>query len=238
MRPQLSCVVSTLAVAALLGAAPLMTGCKGPGPKQIGEATLAQASGVEAVPAEAEDAPVVELMPEREATIPEGSVVKLAIDRNTPWGQVIASLDVMAERQQTPVLLVAERRRVRALPAIETLAVDDEDEVKSFLAAALEVIAYTDGKVCVRHPEVLEAKCVQTPSKKYIDGAFTRQLVREATKGYGLRAAAIDLPAGLHWADAVRVIDGVRTCCGEDIAIRPVYVPPEALPERVQVPAE
>ena len=28
------------------------------------------------------------------------------------------------------------------------------------------------------HPEVAEAKCVQTPSRKYIDGAFTRELER------------------------------------------------------------
>lgn len=230
--------MSRYASIAALGILVCLTACKGPGPKQVGDAKLAQALGAYELTAAGEEAPVVELHPQAPATIPDAPQVQLAIDRETPWGQVAASLEVMRDRGQTPIVLVAINRRVSVLPEIEVLALDDAEASAAFLAEALEVTAYTDGKLCVRHPDVAEAKCVQTPSKKYIDGAFTRQLVREAAKGYGLAAAALDLPANLTWADAVRVIDGVRTCCGEDLSIRPVVVPPEAFPERVQVPAE
>lgn len=211
-----------------------LAACQGPGPKQVGEATLALALGVEEIPAAAQDAPVVEIMPGQPVTIPAAPVVKLAIDRDVTWAQVRASLDIMDEREQTPVLLVAERRKVRAFARFDVIA---RSEIEELRAHAIEITAYTDGKVCVRHPEVTEAKCVQTPSRQYIDGAFTRELVREATKGYGLSKTAVDLPPDLQWDDVVRVVDGARTCCGER-EVTAVVLPADAFPERMQVPAE
>jgi hypothetical protein len=212
-----------------------LVACKGPGPKQVGEAKLALAVGVEPIPAQAEDAPVVEILPNREATVPDAPVVKLAIDRDATWGQVKATLHAIDQRQQTAVLLVAERRKVGALARFDQV---DDIDLPDLLAHALEITAYTDGKVCVRHPTVSEAKCVQTPSRTYIDGAFTRELVREAAKGYELSKAAADLPDALQWDDVVRVIDGVRTCCGEARDVSVVAPPPDAFPERMQLPAE
>jgi hypothetical protein len=211
-----------------------LVACKGPGPKQVGEATLALALGVEEIPAEAKDAPVVEIMPDRPATIPAAPVVQLAIDRDVPWAQVKASLDIMDQRKQTPVLLVAERRKVRAFPRFDVVA---REAIPDLVKHAIEITAYTDGKACVRHPEVAEAKCVQTPSGQYIDGAFTRELVREAVKGYGMSKTAVDLPPDLQWDDVVRVVDGARTCCGER-EVTAVALPADAFPERMQVPAE
>jgi hypothetical protein len=211
-----------------------LVACKGPGPRQVGQATLALAVGVEAVPAAAENAPVVEVMPDRPATVPVAPVVKLAIDRDATWGQVKATLHAIDQRQQTAVLLVAERRKVRALPRFDQVG---DQNVADLLAHAIELTAYTDGKVCVRHPTVAEAKCVQTPSRNYIDGAFTRQLVREAVDGYGMSKTVADLPDSLQWDDVVRVIDGARTCCGKR-AVSAIALPAEAFPERVQVPVE
>ncbi|HWN66402.1 MAG TPA: hypothetical protein VNM90_02120 [Haliangium sp.] len=214
-----------------------LVACKGPGPKQVGEARLAMASGVEKLPAEAENAPVVEILPDRPATVPDAPVVKLAIDRDATWGQVKATLHVIDQRKQKAILLVAERRTVRSLPRFDQV---DKIDVPDLLAHAIEITAYTDGKVCVRHPTVAEAKCVQTPSRTYIDGAFTRQLVREAVDGYKLTKTVADLPDALQWDDAVRVIDGVRTCCGakREPQVSVVALPPDAFPERMQIPAE
>jgi hypothetical protein len=212
-----------------------LAGCKGPGPKQVGEATLALATGVEELPAGSEDAPVVEILPDRPATVPDAPVVKLAIDRDATWGQVKATLHVVDQRKQAAVLLVAERRRVRALARFDQV---DGIDVPDLVAHALELTAYTDGKVCVRNPAVAEAKCVQTPARTYIDGAFTRELVREASAGYGLSKAVADLPDALQWDDVVRVIDSVRTCCGTERQVSVVALPADAFPERMQIPAE
>jgi hypothetical protein len=218
-----------------VGLAVGLVACKGPGPKQVGEATLATATGVEKLPAEAENAPVVEILPDRPATVPDAPVVKLAIDRDATWGQVKATLHVIDQRKQTAVLLVAERRTVRALPRFDQVGGLD---MPALVAHALELTAYTDGKLCVRHPTLAEAKCVQTPSRTYIDGAFTRELVREAANSYGMSKAVADLPDALQWDDAVRVIDGVRTCCGTKREVSVVALPADAFPERMQVPAE
>lgn len=206
----------------LLGTSLGLMACKGPGPATVGDATLAMAMGVEKVPAEARGAPLVEVLPGKPATIPDAPMVRLAIDRKARWGEVKAILDLMAQRKQTPVILVTERHNVR------TLTLED-----SFDGEALDLIAYTDGKSCVRHPDIAEAKCVQTPNGKYIDAAFTREIVREAVRGYGIDKVEVDLPSRLPWADVVRVVDGARTCCLGDpvqVKIRPPQKQPAPQP--------
>lgn len=191
-----------------------LAACKGPGLKKVGEATLALAMGVQDIPAAAADAPLVEVLPAREATrIPDAPMVRLAIDRQVTWGEVQVILDVMRERGQVPVLLVTERHNVKAF------RIED-----AFEGPAIDLLAFTDGKSCVRHPDIPEAKCVQTPSKKYIDAAFTRELVREAVRGYQMTNVEVDIPPALTWADAVRVIDAARTCCKDEktlVKLRP-----------------
>lgn len=203
-------------VAASLG----LPACNGPGPAKVGDATLALALGVEDVPAAAESAPVVEVLPGRPVTVPSAPRIRLAIDRNATWGEVKAVLDLMAQRKQEPVLLVTERRNVKAFQL--------ED---SFEGPALDLIAYTGGKACVRHPDISEAKCVQTRSGKYIDAAFTREIVREAVRGYGMDQVEVELPPALPWADAVRVVDGARTCCLGD-PVRVKIRPPRDQPDQ------
>ena len=69
------------------------------------------------------------------------------------------------------------------------------------------------GKACVSPPGVAEAKCVQRGDKKHIDRAFVRELIREAIRGYGIADVVVELPPTIEWADAVRAVDGARTCC-------------------------
>jgi hypothetical protein len=189
----------------LLAASLGFAACEGKGPPQFGDATLALAMGVQELPAAAETVPLVVMVHGQPTTVPDAPLVRLAIDRGVTWGEVKAVLDLMEQRKQQPVILVTERRNVKAFQL--------ED---AFEGPALDLIAYTNGKACIRHPDISEAKCVQTPSEKYIDGAFTRELTREAVRGYGMDQVEVDLPPALTWADAVRVIDGARTCCMGD----------------------
>lgn len=187
-----------------------LAACEGPGPRKLGNATLAAlARGSEPVPEEAKDAPVVEVMPDTTPTIPGAKVVKLAIDRRVPWGMVHAIVTKMQSQGQTPVLLVAERDHVMAFH------LDDELD-----GEIIEILTYTNGKLCVKHPEVAEAKCAQSANKRYIDGAYTRELVREAVKGYERQNAVVELPQALTWADVVSAVGGARSCCENAIRVK------------------
>jgi hypothetical protein len=212
-------------ILAALVASMALGACQGPGPKTIGEATLAPlALGAAPVPDEARDAPVVEVVPGKTPTIPGDKVVKLAIDRRVPWGLVQAILTKMESQGQTPVLLVVEKRKIKSFH------LDDELD-----GPAIEVPAFTDGKLCVKHPEIIEAKCVKSASETYIEAAYTRELVREAVRGYGLFNVMVELPQDLRWIDVVSAVGGARSCCFE----QKVKVRTKAMEaDRVLVPLE
>jgi hypothetical protein len=76
---------------------------------------------------------------------------------------------------------------------------------------------------------------VQSESKTYIEAAYTRELVREAVRGYGLFNAVVELPQDLKWIDVVSAVGGARSCCFE----QKVKVRTKAMePDRVLVPLE
>ena len=194
-----------------VGMAVIVAGsCKGPGPKKIGDATLAPlAAGGATLPESARDAPVVVILPGQKAEIPDAvETVKLAIDRKVPYSEVKALVTKMHELGQTPILLVAERQKVKELHLTEEL-----------YGPPIYVYAKREGKLCVGHPQAIEQKCTQTVSKKYIDGAHTRELVREAVLGYERQNVEVELEAGLIWGDVVTAVGATRSCCG-DRAIR------------------
>ena len=60
-----------------------------------------------------------------------------------------------------------------------------------------------------------EATCVARSDKKHIDRAFVRELTRTAVKEYDLAQVRVVVDPALEWGDAVRAIDGARTCCGQ-----------------------
>lgn len=190
--------------------------CKGPGPKKIGEATLAPlAAGGTALPADAKNAPVVVILPDKEPVIPEEETVKLAVDRLVPWHVVKTTVARMHEHGQTAILLVAQRQKVLELPLTEEL-----------YDKPIYVYAMKEGKLCVKHPLAQEMKCTQTVSKKYIDGAHTRELVREAVLGYERANVELELDPSLSWGDVVTAVGATRSCCG-DRKIRVRVVEPE-----------
>lgn len=188
----------------------LVPACEGPGPKKIGDVTLAVLMmGGQPVPPEAAEAPVVKVMPGQTPVIPAAKVVKLAIDRKVTWGLVKAIAAAMEAKGQTPVFLVAKQLRVQAFHFSDPLK-----------GPHIEVLTYTDGKLCVKHPDVAEAKCSQTLTKNYIDAAFTRELVREAVRGYQRADVIAELPDALTWADVVSAVGGARSCCDQPVRVR------------------
>ncbi len=185
--------------------------CEGKGPVKQGEAVLALlAVGSEPVPAEAADAPIVEVLPDKTPTIPDAPIVKLAIDREVHWGLVKAILETMEQKGQKPVFLVAERRRIK------TFYLNDKLD-----GPIIRIYADTKGKICIKHPAAHEAKCQKTPSEEYIDGSFTRELVREAAKGYDRWDFRVDpLPQNMTWRDVVTVLGASRSCCKREVRVR------------------
>jgi hypothetical protein len=178
--------------------------CQGVGPKKIGEATLAPlAAGFDELPNEAADAPMVVILPNTTPTIPDAPVVKLAVDRKVPWGMVKAIVDRMKSEGRTPILLVAKREQVKML------RLNDE-----LYGKPIGVYTTLEGKLCVKHPAASEKKCTQTYSKDYIDGAHTRELVREAVLGYKRQDVLVVLPLALPWGDVVTAVGASRSCCG------------------------
>ncbi|MCG8416576.1 MAG: hypothetical protein MJE77_01380 [Proteobacteria bacterium] len=196
----------SVALYALLGCVLMVhAACEGPGPVRVGNATLAVLLlGSDPMPADAENAPTVQVLRGQPTTIPNDPVVKLAIDRLVPWAKVQAVLKTIEDKKQKPVLLVAQRFKVRAFHLNDEL-----------LGPAIEVYAQMEGKICVKHPDVREAKCNQGLDETYIDPAFTRGLVREAVNGYQRTNVRVDLPDMLTWGDVVASVGGARSCCGK-----------------------
>ena len=86
--------------------------------------------------------------------------------------------------------------------------------------ALLLYVTPGDVKACIRAQHVKQAVCVARFDRKHVDRAFVRQLVRDARAKAGPRPVHVRLPASLSWADAVRALDGARTCCsGDSVAL-------------------
>lgn len=180
------------------------TGCPAKGEAKVDGVLLAQADGVR----EAPDGPTLAVDEKTidAAVVPTGAkVVRLAIGRKVRWNQVQALMDKVRAAGARPVLLVGDSYRVREMPL--------EDEWPG--GPALQVMAYIDGKACVQPPGAIEAKCVQSGTKQYIERAFLRELVREQVRAFQIEQVEVELPTTLPWYDVVRTIDGARTCCRE-----------------------
>jgi hypothetical protein len=192
------------AAAPLLAAALFaLAGCPAKGDARVEGILLAQADGVED-PAEGATLAVDETTIES-ATVPAGAkVVRVALGRKVPWNRAQELVKKIEAAGAQPVLLVGKAYHLKAMRL--------EDKWPG--GPALLVTAYVDGKVCVQPPRAAETKCVQSSTKDYIERAYLRELVREQVKHYQIQQVEVDLPATLPWVDAVRTIDGARTCCG------------------------
>lgn len=195
-----------LALAALALAS---TGCPAKEDARVSGVLLAQADGTESAP----DGPTIAVDEKTVAAaiektpIPSGAkLVRLAIGRKVPWNQVRALIQKVESAGARPVFLVGRSHH------LESLRLED-----AWLGghAALQVFAYIDGKVCVQPPGAIDAKCVQSATKDYIERAYLRELVREQVRAFDIQQVEVELPSTLTWADVVRSIDGSRTCCSD-----------------------
>jgi hypothetical protein len=174
---------------------------------KVGKVTLAEADGVE-VP---EPGPVIELGPGEGAALPAvpagAKVVQIAADRDQPYARVRELVLAVQKAGARPVLLVADKGKAMALPHTGAAS-----------AQSILVVTEMEGesaKACISPPDAVERQCTMRDGSKHVDRAFVREIVRHAVTGYNLQVVHVKPDEGQSWADAVRAIDGARTCCGK-----------------------
>ncbi len=201
-----------------IAAAALLGGCgarSNPYEATIEGVLLADADQVIPAPAAA-SAPLVKVTVAAPDPTPAAGPVRLAIERKVPWGRVHALLGRYAAAGGEPALLVGKRDVVHAWVL--------SDEITG---PAIQVTSTPDGKFCVGPPTVELAKCVQSSDKLHINRAFVREILRDAVKEYELTEVEVHAVSGLEWADVVRTVDGVRTCCGKTVIKARLAAPDE-----------
>jgi hypothetical protein len=179
----------------------LACGCDNRFEARVGGAILPQAMGTVDLPA---GATTVVVTRGANPVLPSGPV-QLAIDVDVPWSQV-ATLVRTAPR---PALVVGDRDRLRGF-----VLEDELDNVRT-----LKVTANAKGKFCMSPPGADEAYCVESGDRRHISAAFVRDVLQQAVREYDLHQAWVIPTPDLAWADLVRTIDGVRTCCRQPVKV-------------------
>lgn len=177
--------------------------CKSKSQAEVAGVWVAQSESTVALPEGDAVAMTRGARPENLGT--QGDVI-LAVARDVRWSAVRDLRKELMAQGRGVHLVVANGRKAGAFNLYDEL----EGE-------AINVFVSVGGKLCVAPPGSPEAKCVQRGDRTHVDRAFTRELVREAVKGYGMYDVLIDVPADLDWADVVRAVDGARTCCFETV---------------------
>lgn len=188
-----------------------MLGACAPAEVKVGKVNLVEADGVEP----AAEGTVVEVPGEIPRSL--SGPIRLAIDRDVTYADALKAIKAVKAAGGTPVLLAIQRNRVVAIPEIVGGAASDK---------AVRLKARTDAsgcdakqpqcvQACVSPPDNEEATCVRRPEGLHVDRAFVRQLLARAISEWSLTDVHVWVDPKLSWADAVRAIDGARTCCGE-----------------------
>ena len=172
-------------LAALAFAAAAAIGCGGKGDATVDGVLLAQADGLVDAPEGATLA--VDEKTVASAVVPSGAkVVRLAVGRKVPWNQVQKLMRKVEATGARPVLLAGNRSHVKAINLEDEWPSEGSDR-------AIGVIAFIDGKACVQPPGAIEAKCVQSGTKDYIERAYVRELVREQVKMFSIEQVEVEL---------------------------------------------
>ncbi len=194
----------------LVTAGLLAAGCKGKGHATVGDILIPQASEV----IEAEDGATISLRPDDETVLelPDVEVIRIAADRYVPWYRVRDIIRRVRDAGKRPVVLVGRRHYVKAF-------VLDDDGPRQ--GNAIEVAAFVDATVHVGLPRVKEVAVIGSPDKRNLMVSYVRETIRGVMKNSGYHNVEIELAETLSWANAVRVIDAARTCCGDiDMRVR------------------
>jgi hypothetical protein len=167
----------------------------------VGKAYLIEATGTRPAP----EGPLIEV---GVTPIPDTlkGPVRVAIDRSLPYTAAVEALKKIEAAGGEPVALVAVREKVMALIPPDTKT-----------GPAIQLWADPDGRACIAPPGTNSATCVTPQASKHIDRAFVRDVMAKAVKAYGLQRVHVMVDPSLTWADAVRAIDGARTCCLDDV---------------------
>jgi hypothetical protein len=179
----------------------IAVGC-GPLETKVGKARLAEADGYVKAP----DGPVVEV-PGPAITGPFTGAVRIAADREATYEDVRSAWTAVVAHGGQPSLLVANQDHLRALPPDDPVTPAD----------AIKLVAHAgDVRACISPPDTPEATCIARKDHLHIDRAFVRSVVRQAVGAYHLHRVLVVMDPKLGWGDAVRAIDGARTCCEDD----------------------
>lgn len=190
---------------ALAAALALAAGCGGRNPYEakVEEVLLADADRViPTAPGELVKLTLEQLDPAL-PDVPAGSVIRIAADRKVQFHRVTAVIAAVEAKGAVPLLLVGHRDEVHGFAL--------EDELRG---PAIQLTPTPDGKFCVGPPDNMQARCVVNRDRAHVNRAFVREEIRAAHETWGLSDVDVLIPDDLEWADAVRTIDGARTCCG------------------------
>jgi hypothetical protein len=174
----------------------------------VGKSYLIEATGTRPAP----EGPLVEVG-RGEVPAKLSGPVRVAIDRDVPYPTAVAALKAVRAAGGEPAILVAVRDHVEALVP---------PDAKS--GEAINLWADPDGQACIAPADSPTATCVTPKSSKHINRAFVRDIMAKAVREYGLKRVLVTVDNSLSWGDAVRAIDGARTCCGEtamEISVTP-----------------
>jgi hypothetical protein len=192
-------------VLGLLAAA--LGGCPAKEHARVGDTHLVQADGVEPAPAgatlEVTTATVDAI------TTPAEAVARLAVARDVPWHDVEELIATLESNGKKVVPLVGQRWETRSIALRDPIG-----------ERYISVLAFVDGKACVRGPGIEAAKCVHSPDHRWVEKSFVRQLVREAREIFEVDDVSVEVAASLPWSDVVNAVDGARTCCGKNAAMK------------------
>jgi len=184
----------------VVGVVGVMAACQQSEPV-VGKAYLIEATGTQPAP----EGPFIEV---GVTPIPDQlkGPVRVAIDRNLPYTDAVEALKKVKAAGGEPYALVAVRDKVAALIPPDTKT-----------GPAIQLWADPSGRACIAPPGTSSATCVTPQASKHIDRAFVRDVMAKAVRAYDLKRVHVMVDPSLTWADAVRAMDGARTCCTDDI---------------------
>lgn len=175
-----------------------------------GKARLPQADRVVELP----KGEVLELVPGQPPAPAGKGPVRIVADGDATWQEVAAAMDAVRAAGGEPWLAMRHRTEVKALPPFLPRVADP----------ALRIIA-EETRACIWIPDAMEGVCVSRGDKKHIDRTGMRQTLRQVIDETGISRVRMVVWPTTSYANAIRAIDGARTCCFEtpvEISLEPL----------------